>query len=231
MKKGIEGILSKLDDRDWFECLLEEAFKKSKEIAKIKHPNKAIDYFYASWAGDCVRQIQYSMNGMMPEDGDPQGQRRMDNGNYVHNRYGEYFKLTGKLVEAEPPFKKVMDGVLVSGRGDFIVLKVEDTKVLIELKSINSKGFQNVLTTPLEGDYLQWNLCAKALDFKDGIVLYENKDNQDEKHHFVTFNEDEYKRVINDFILIDKHNKAGTLVPKPEICVSPKWCSARGFCK
>jgi hypothetical protein len=171
------------------------------------------------------------MNNMMPEDGDPQGQRRLDNGNYVHSRFGEYFKLTGKLIEAEPSFKKEMDGVLVSGRGDFIVLSSAKEKALIELKSINDKNFLTTLSAPIEGDFLQWNLCAKALDFSSGIVLYENKNTQEIKHHFVTYNEEKYKQVINDFILIDKHNKAGTLVPKPAICVNPKWCSARSFCR
>lgn len=225
MKSGLNDILKKLDNRDWFQKMLDEASEKGKK------KKKAIDYFYASWAGDCVRAIQYSMNGMMPDDIDAQSQRRMDNGNYVHSRYGEYFKLIGKLVEAEPAFKKDMDGVFISGRGDFVVLEDKEKKSLIELKSINDRKYKLILLAPDEGDYLQWNLCAKALGFTEGIILYENKNTQEVKYHFVKFDEVRYKKVIDDFALIDKHNKAGTLVPKPEVCPNKMFCSCKGICK
>ena len=225
MKSGLGKIMSNLDDRDWFQKAMDEVHKKGKK------PRKQIDYFYASWAGDCVRAIQYSMCGMMPDDIDAQGQRRMDNGNYMHNRYGDYFKSIDMLVEAEPAFKKDMDGVLVSGRGDLILLTDTKAKTLAELKSINDRKYQLILSAPDEGDFLQWNLCAKALGFTDGIILYENKNDQLVKYHFVKFDEEKYKQVINDFILIDKHNKAGTLVPKPAVCVNSKYCQMRKECQ
>lgn len=225
MKNGLGQILAHLDDRDWFQKAMDEVHKKGKK------PRKQIDYFYASWAGDCVRAIQYNMNGLMPDDVDAQSQRRMDNGNYMHTRYGDYFKTIDRLEATEPAFKLDMDGVLVSGRSDLILFDDNKTEFLAELKSINDRKYKLILAQPDEGDFLQWNLCAKALGFTDGIILYENKNDQSIKYHFVKYSEDKYKQVINDFILIDKHNKAGTLVPKPAVCVNPSWCSKRKECK
>jgi hypothetical protein len=225
MKSGLGNIMSKLDDRDWFAKALDEIHVKGKK------PRKQIDYFYASWAGDCIRAIQYNMNGLMPDDIDAQSQRRMDNGNYMHTRYGDYFKSIEGLVEEEPAFKQDMDGVFVSGRSDLILLDDNKKEFLAELKSINDRKYKLILLQPDEGDFLQWNLCAKALGFTDGIILYENKNDQSIKYHFVKYNEDKYKQVINDFILIDTHNKAGTLVPKPAVCVNSQWCSMRKECK
>jgi hypothetical protein len=123
-----------------------------------------------------------------------------------------------------------MDGVLVSGRGDLILLDGKGDKTLAELKSINDRKYKLILVRPDEGDYLQWNLCAKALGFADGIILYENKNTQEVKYHFVKFDEEKYKLVVNDFILIAKHNKAGTLVPRPDACPN-SWCGMKKGCK
>ena len=225
VKKGLANILSKLDERDWFQILIDEIFEQE------KRPSRVIDYFYASWAGDCPRAIQYNMNGLMPDDFDAQGRRRMDNGNYMHTRYGDYFKGTKRLIDEEPVFKKELDGVFVSGRGDLIVKSDVDSKTLIELKSINDRKFKLILPDPDEGDYLQWNLCAKALGFLSGIILYENKNTQEIKYHHVTFDEKRYKIVIDDFIMIDKHNKLGTLAPRPEKCPNSFFCPMKKTCK
>lgn len=225
VKKGLTNILDQLDKKDWFQKLLDEIFEKD------KRPRRVIDYFYASWSGDCPRAIQYGMNGLMPDDFDAQGRRRMDNGNYMHSRFGDYFKKIDKLIDEEPVFKKDLDGVFVSGRGDLIVKNETDIKTLIELKSINDRRFKLILPAPEEGDYLQWNLCAKALGFSSGIILYENKNTQEIKYHHVTYDENRYRIVIDDFLMIDKCNKLGTLVPKPTKCPNSFWCPMKRTCK
>ncbi len=225
MKKGLAGILNKLDDRDWVEKALDEAALKGRK------PQKAIDYFYASWAGMCPRLIQYSMQGMIIDDINCKSRRIMDNGNHMHERYGDYFESIDRLVEREPAFKGNYGGVVISGRGDLIVKDDNGCNTLIELKSINSNRYKRILLRPDELNYLQWNLCAKALDFLSGIIFYENKDTQDIKYHFVSYSEDKYQSVINDFKEIDRCNNLGILVARPSVCPNPRWCSMKGSCK
>jgi len=225
MQKGLTAILDQLDTRDWLQ-------KALFEISEVnKRPTKPLDYFYASWAGDCPRGIQYIMNGLMPFDIDAKGRRIMDNGNYMHTRYGDYFKSIKRLIGEEPAFRKDMDGVFISGRGDLIVLDELEKPQLIELKSINDRRYKLILNAPDEGDYLQWNLCAKALGFTTGAVFYENKNTQAVKYHYVTYDEKRYKIVLDDFLMVKKYNDLGKLVPKPEVCPNPKWCAMRKSCK
>jgi len=224
MKSGLDKILNQLDNRDWFQKDLAKVFEKK------KRPVKLINYFYASWAGECPRLIQYMMNGLVHDDIDQQSQRRLDNGTYMHKRYGDYFEDIGILKAREPAFRQTMEGVFVSGRGDLIIPDDKELNILIELKSINSKGFKEIISSYREKDFLQWNLCAKALQFSTGIILYENKDNQDIKYHFVNFNEDKYFQTIKMFKDIDDCNKRGVIVPKPEICINPKYCLGRKLC-
>jgi len=225
MQKGLKGLLYRLDSRDWFQKELDNIFNSK------KRPPKAIDYFYASWAGECPKWIQYNMKGMITDGVDAQGQRRMDNGNYMHSRYGDYFKDAGKLQGQEPAFRKDLDGVFVSGRGDIIVLDDNGEKCLIEMKSINDRGFKLILKEANEGDVLQWNLCSKALEIINGIIFYENKNTQEIKYHFVTFDQERLDLVLNDFKEVDKYNKLGQLIPRPDICKNSRYCGARGFCE
>jgi hypothetical protein len=225
MQKGLTSILNKINSKNWFEKALEDIYLKGK-----RQP-RAIEYFYGSWAGDCPRAIQYSMKGLMPDDIDAQGKRRMDNGNYMHNRYGDYFESIGILVAREPAFKDELNGIRISLRSDLILLDDNKNKVMAELKSINDRKYKLVLESPDEGDYLQWNLCAKALGYLSGIILYENKNTQEVKYHFVEYREDKFKKVMDDFIMIDKHNKAGTWVPRPEKCPNSYWCGCKKICK
>jgi len=225
VKKGLAQILDDLDHRDWLEKAFDEVFAKKKKAPRV------IDYFYASWAGECPRYIQYMMNGMIHDDIDPQSQRRLDNGTYMHERYGDYFESIKRLRAREPAFRGEFDGVTISGRGDLIVLDDNIQDVLIEMKSINSRLFNGILTAPREIDVLQWNLCSKALQISSGVILYENKDTQGLKYHFVTFNMDKYTQTVDKFKEINRCNQRGILVAKPAICTNPKYCRAKSFCK
>lgn len=225
MKKGLDKLLDTLDDRDWLSKTFDEVFSKK------KRPVKTVEYFYASWAGECPRLIQYIMHGKVKDDIDQQSQRRLDNGNYMHDRYGDYFESINRLEAREPAFRETLDGVFVSGRGDLIIFDNENNRVLVEMKSINDRGFKNILKSPREDHFLQWNLCSKALGISNGVILYENKDSQKLKYHFVKSDDDRYKQTINKFLEVDSCNKKGILVPRPSICINPKYCKMKGHCK
>jgi hypothetical protein len=224
MLKGLNKIMDTLDSKDWFQKILDEIFKQEKQ------EKKPFNRFFPSSAGQCPRSVQYNMMGLMPDDIDDQSRRRMDNGNYMHLRYGAYFKSVNKLIEEEPAFRMDMDGVFVSGRGDLIVADSLGNKTLIELKSINDRKFKLILKKPDFCHYLQWNICSKALNYPTGIILYENKNTQEIKYHHVNFSEEDYRKVINEWLLIDKHLKEGTLIPRPEKCPN-YWCSMKNECK
>ena len=226
LKKGLKGLLGQLDTRHWIEKDLDKVAEKS------KRPVKAINYFYASWAGFCPKYIQENMNGLLPDTMTNQSRRIMDNGNYMHFRYAAYFKSIGKLIEEEPPFKKDFgDGVIISGRGDLIVLDDKDEKFLIELKSINNRNFKEVFNAPKLEHLCQWNLCSNALGINKGAVFYENKDDQTYRFHVLEYEESVYNKIFNDFKLIKECNDKGLLVDRPEVCINPKYCPLKNICK
>lgn len=103
-------------------------------------------------------------------------QRVFHNGSYVENRFKSYFTKIGVLVASEV-VAKIYDPVHISGRADF-QLDVDGQPYIIEMKSINSKGWEYLNNGPKKEHAVQLQLYLNILDIDYGAVLYENKDTQ-----------------------------------------------------
>ena len=121
----------------------------------------------------CLRHLYYSYFGLKQEV-DAKTYRIFDNGHSVHNRLQSYLEGIGILVEKE---HRVWNGEYrICGRCDGIV-KLNGKCGVLEIKSINSKGFNSSL--PKHEHVVQTMMYIHLLGLRGGVILYENKDTQE----------------------------------------------------
>lgn len=130
------------------------------------------------------------------ETTDPMGQANMDNGNSVHTRLENVFEKAGTLVSKNVEMKMVNPPV----RG-FIdaLIRVDDEIVVFEFKSAKQEIFMHRLNTMKPAPYhlYQILLYLKATGKRNGVLLYENKNDQSILPIPVTMDEVNEK-IIND---------------------------------
>lgn len=90
--------------------------------------------------GTCLRSRYYARTGTSPDSifHKPRSLRAMDNGTYFHSRMENYFEKYGLTHLNEVPVYD--DSLLIRGHTDGCYI-VNKTLVLLELKSINDRGF------------------------------------------------------------------------------------------
>jgi hypothetical protein len=227
LKTGLNNLIHDLDNRNWVEQVVDDAVEGS-----MKSPQPT-DHFYPSAAGSCPRLIQLNMFCLVKNDINCKTQRIFDNGNYVHQRYADYFKKSGKLIQEEAAFRFMYKDFLVSGRVDVVVKDYNDKKFIGEMKSANDKNFTERLITnsPAEDHIKKWNIYAFGLKILDGFVLYENKNDQRLLVFPMSFDQGIFDGIMAKFSFINDCTKAGKIVPKPNPCPDGRWCNARDFCK
>jgi hypothetical protein len=229
MEKGLSSLIEKIANKHWFEGYLEKAF-----LASERTP-KAINYFYAGWAGQCPKRVQLMMNGIFVyKPTEFRNRKAFEYGEVAHERYQKAMKQVGKEVASEVVLKQIIDGVTISGRADLIVIDPDGKKKLIELKTINGTEFKD-LKAP-KGDHLsQWTIYSYMLDIQDGLIIYENKDDKksgilpDLKIFEVSFNKDIFDKIIADFKMIISCNDKNELVTRPAVCTNP-YCEIKTDC-
>jgi len=138
--------------------------------------------YHPSMAGQCPRAIYYYQTGLAKKSFSPETIRRMDNGTKVHERMQEYFENMGILLEKEKPIKFTVKSpapsITVTGSCDGIILLNKEKHVL-EIKSANNFMFGKFVKEGYDSShFIQWNLYSYGCKIWQGLLLYENKDNQ-----------------------------------------------------
>jgi len=130
-------------------------------------------YWSASSAGRCSREQQFTYLGFPGKRNDVQSQNIFDNGDFLHLRYQVAGIIGGWLTDAEVPVLLSKDGVRVRGTMDGVLEWGE----VLELKSINSRGFATVTDLgPKRAHKLQATAYMMASGMKRTRFVYENKD-------------------------------------------------------
>jgi CRISPR/Cas system-associated exonuclease Cas4 (RecB family) len=226
LKKGLANIRNFASSKNWVEQLIDDFLDGRVE------ENRSGRDFHPSAAGKCPRLIQLSMMGLIQEYHEPRVKRIFDAGHDMHNRYKRYFERAGKLIAEEESARAKIDGVSIVGRADLIVKDFKGNKHLLELKTVNSRRFEEILKKGIyyEDHFIQWNLYSGILKLYGGEILYENKDDQRMKIFHVEFNDEKFVRTINMFKAVDYHIERGLLIRKPDVC-DAKFCVAKNYCK
>jgi CRISPR/Cas system-associated exonuclease Cas4 (RecB family) len=181
----------------------------------------------------------------------------MENGTSFHNRMEHIFEEMGIMIA--PELKLTDSELRISGRSDAIVwnwLKTETPEVdeiitltdvndkvvyegpqsdvlIVELKSINNKNWDKLPKTVAKMEHrLQLQLYMYLTGIRQGVIYYENKDNQEQKYYHMTYNPTMVDKIVSDIRYIIDHIDRNKL---PERDYSPvsfecKYCDYRDMC-
>ena len=176
--------------------------------------------FYPSALGSsCQRHLYNCYNGLVHTETISAVSRRIfDCGDYLGYRYEKYFEKMGILLGTELHITSELPPI--SGRLDFLINHEEKGATIVELKSINSKGFDD-LTKPKPEHTIQTQIYLNLSPHSYGIVLYENKNNQKIK----AFGVDKDPEIWNT--LIEKCVEIMNLTAQPEECTGEKYCPCK----
>ncbi len=188
---------------------------------------KIIGRYYPSEIGSCMRKVWYSYK--IPKETEADLRKIFWVGEMIHNLIVDVIKSeknpSVELLAAEMPFQLNVDGFTISGRvDDIMLLKVEDKKMLVEVKSTSYIDYTN---EPKEAHVIQLMLYMQAMNIKEGIVLYVEKNTLKTKAFTVAFEESLVNVSLNRFRTLHKHLVSG-LLPDPEarIVKSLSWMCA-----
>jgi CRISPR/Cas system-associated exonuclease Cas4 (RecB family) len=159
--------------------------------------------FYISDAGKCPRAIWFAMKKYPKKEVDARTMRIFEHGNHTHMRIMAALYSLGMVTASEIG---IPDNQVIHGRADAIV-NIDGELYVLEIKSVNSMRFRKGEADP---DHIkQLQLYLYFFNIKKGILLYENKDNQEIKEFIIEYNEPLVKKLFADFnVLKDQVEKS-----------------------
>ena len=130
-----------------------------------------VGVFYPSMLGnECDRYLYLAFRGKLPQQEIASTtQRIFDTGSSLEDRMTKYFEQMGILKGREIVVKS--DSPPISGRADFLLTHEEHQEIVLELKSINDKGFKNLYSKPKPEHALQLQIYLQLLDKAYAIVI------------------------------------------------------------
>ena len=177
--------------------------------------------FYPSALGNtCDRYLYLAYNGFIKERPlDAKLQRIFDNGSYLEARMEEYFANLDILISRELRVK--LDYPVISGRVDFILAHDVYTEIALELKSINTRGFNALQKSPKPEHIVQLQIYLNLLPMDHGVILYENKNDQQLKAFELERNDADWKAIKDRCLRIME------MIEVPNICGGNRWCQCK----
>ena len=190
-------------------------------LESTQHPQRSGVFYPSSLGNPCNRFLYLAYNGLLERRPlDSTTKRIFDNGSYLEDRMGEYFRNIGILRETEYVLK--WDSPPISGRCDFILTHEKYDRIILELKSINSRGFTLLKQTPKREHEIQLQIYLNLLPAEWGTVLYENKNNQKLKAFLIKRNPTAFEQLLK------RCDKIMGMTEVPKTCRGNKWCPCKG---
>lgn len=160
---------------------------------------KQIGWYYPSEIGSCLRRVWFSYT--KPKETEPDLVKIFHAGNILHDFVVDVLRSEKtkeiELIASEFPFRVAMKDFMVSGRVDnLILIKVENKKVLVEVKSCSSL---NYTVKPAKSHLAQLQFYMKNVGVYDGILLYIEKNTLKSKVFPVTYDEKETEKISERF--------------------------------
>lgn len=155
--------------------------------------------YYPSQIGSCMRKTWYSYK--FPTETKPETSKIFEVGNMMHDFIVKVLKSDKnsqiELLKSEFPFVQEIDDFIISGRiDDLILVKKENKKILVEVKSSSSVDF---VKEPSEGYVMQLQLYLHFFGVDDGLILYLDKRNMKCKSFEIKYDVDFAISVIKRF--------------------------------
>jgi hypothetical protein len=136
-------------------------------------------FFVSSVSNPCDRFLWLQWNGFVAREEVTAAKERMfGHGNVTQIRYKDYFKKMGVYVADE--IRCTVDYPPISGRADYEIVDLEGKRFLIELKTINVRGWDEDIKEHAKPEHdMQLQMYLNMMDVENGAVLYENKNTFD----------------------------------------------------
>ena len=203
-----------LNQDEWLLATLE------KGLTKTPRAGSSGVFYPSTLCSPCERLVYLAYNGLIPPKPIPAHVRRIfDCGDYLGNRFHKYFSDLGLLIAAEQSVKHTDPPI--SGRLDYLIKHEKHGRRIIELKSINDKGFKLLTTDPKIDHFLQLQIYLNLVGLEHGVVLYENKNDQQVKAFEV------FQNTLVWDGLLDKCFRIMSMVDTPKVCTREKYCRCR----
>jgi len=188
---------------------------------------KQIGRYYPSGIGDCIRKTWFSYK--IPKPPEPTLMRIFAAGNMLHDFMTEVMaskkNAEVELLKSEMPIFIKKPGYTISGRIDnLVLLKVDDKKVLVEVKSC-----KNLPEEPKAENIMQLQFYMYATKTWDGSLVYVQKDNLQTKTFHIRCKKETAHRILKRFEDLHKHLTEET-IPYPEAKHSHKRKHLCNFC-
>jgi len=197
--------------------------KSLDSVLGYTRPWKAVQKFYPSMLGNpCDRYLYYAFHGGLGnQEINPQTQRIFDTGSSLETRMDKYLRKAGIFLASEQTVK--LESPPISGRYDFLIRYKNTDRAIIELKSINTRGFEALIDSPKSDHSVQLQIYLNLLGVKNGIVVYENKNDQELKAFKVQQNADEWGEILERCVKIQYMSVNDV----PTGCTGAFYCACR----
>jgi CRISPR/Cas system-associated exonuclease Cas4 (RecB family) len=219
---------------------IENHIKSADALSKLKRSESSsqrVTKFYPSNIGKCCRYIWYDMMGYPRPAMEPRILRICRNGDSMHERYQKWFEEMGILVANEYPIK--FPELRISGRLDSIIRTVSivpaiDDIAIVELKSANNKKFSKMVreNLPLPEYIDQIHLYMELLQIPYGIILVENKNDQELLEFWVEYDVNYGKKLLSKVQYVNNCVTKNQL-PNRDYSMSSyecRYCDYRDIC-
>ncbi len=182
---------------------------------KREEKQRVVGRYYPSEIGGCLRKVWFLYK--QPKEVETDLLKIFHIGEIVHDFVVDVLKSEKnpevELISAEQPFELKMRDYIISGRvDDIILLKSENKKILVEVKSI---GELNGLNDAKQQHKMQLQLYMFATNIRDGVLLYVDKKNLRSKIFKIDYDEAEALKVLERFSILHSYLKDG-VIPEPE---------------
>ena len=170
----------------------------------------------------CDRYLYLAYNGRLGDQViTAKTARIFDTGGSLEGRMQKYFERTGLFLAAEQSLR--LNNPPISGRYDFLLKHEEYGRVILELKSINDRGFTALIDSPKPEHLIQLQIYLNLAEVENGVVLYENKNDQALKAFKVTKNIATWNAILERCIRIQN------ILPlnMPIQCTGEFYCGCR----
>jgi CRISPR/Cas system-associated exonuclease Cas4 (RecB family) len=208
-------------------------FRQRKEEYNHSDPVTA-DYFHPSQIGQCLRKLWFRQNGA-PVSTYPTGDDYLrqhftfEIGTYAHVLIQNLISRAGLLIRREVPIRN--DKRKILGHADGI-LRLDGGKQLLEIKTINSRGFAK-LDGPKPEHKMQTTVYMAELKLPTTIFVYYEKDAGQIKEYSYDCDPVQVDAMNKRIESFQTHTKKKTLPPAEG--TSPHkfpcaWCEYSSVC-
>jgi len=191
-------------------------------------------YFYITDTAKCPRAVWFAFKKFPKKRKEARLMRVFEHGDYTHMRIMAALFSMGlvKSIEISIPNQE-----LIHGRADGI-LSADGVPIVLEIKSINSYAFKQ-LDSPKKEHIKQIQLYMHYFKIPRGVLIYENKDNQDLKEFELEYNKELSEETLAELELLKKQIDNNVLPEIPgdleewqcNYCDYAEECQKRGRIK